>query len=272
MTADLSGIRHAVLDLDGTLYKGSRLFPCTVPFLQQLTALDIEYSFVTNNSSQSRADYCSKLQRLGVPAHADQIYTSAAGAMDYIRQTFPGVSRLALLGTPSLCDEFVAAGFVVDWATPEAVVVAFDTTLDYQRLCRTAYWIQQGLPFIATHPDLICPTDQPTVLVDCGAVCAALSAATGRHPVVLGKPSPVVLQQICSRHGLTPDQVVMVGDRLYTDMAMARSAGCVSVLVLTGEATRTEATEMYSPPDLIVEDVGELGIRLSMSKALEVIR
>jgi NagD protein len=148
---------------------------------------------------------------------------------------------------------------VVEWDAPEAVVVGFDTTLSYDRLCRAAYWIERGLPFVATHPDLVCPTDEPTVLVDCGSICACLSAATGRKPVVLGKPDPNILLELCARHCLQPRQVAMVGDRIYTDMAMAERAGTWAVLVLSGEATAADAAALSPPPDLVVGDVGELG-------------
>src|SRR5204862_4213464 len=137
--------------------------------------------------------------------------------------------------TPSLCRQFDEAGFQVTWDAPQAVIVGFDTTLTYERLCRAAYWISQGLPFIATHPDLVCPTDEPTVLVDCGSICACLTAATGRRPLVLGKPDPRILLDLAARHQLAPGQLAMVGDRLYTDIAMARAAGALAVLVLTGE-------------------------------------
>jgi ribonucleotide monophosphatase NagD (HAD superfamily) len=146
-------------------------------------------------------------------------------------------------------------------------VVGFDTELVYARLCRTAYWISQGKPFIATHPDRICPTDQPTVLVDCGAVCAALEKAAGRAPdVVLGKPDPCMLRGILHRHALKAEELAMVGDRLYTDMAMARKAGALGVLVLTGETTRAAAERHAPPPDLILSGLAELGERLQAAK------
>jgi hypothetical protein len=119
---------------------------------------------------------------------------------------------------------------------PQAVVVGFDMTLSYDRLCKAAYWISTGLPFIATHPDMVCPTDQSTVLVDCGAICACLTAATGRWPVVLGKPDPAILLNLCVRHAVAPEEMAMVGDRIYTDIVMAQKAGAVAVLVLSGEA------------------------------------
>jgi NagD protein len=219
-------------------------------------------TFLTNNSSKSVADYLAHLRGLRIAARDDQIRTSMHCTVDYLRKELPDVRRLYILGTPSLRREFIAAGFedVGDESEPQALVVGFDTGLVYPRLCKAAWWIKQGKPFIATHPDRVCPTDQPTVLVDCGAVCACLESATGRAPAaVLGKPDPWMLRGILDRHGLRPEQLAMVGDRLYTDMAMARRAGVVGVLVLTGEATAEEAARCPTPPDLVVPSLKELG-------------
>lgn len=263
---DLARIRHVALDLDGTIYRGSRLFPTTRPFLDRLMRLGISHTFLTNNTSRSKADYVRKLRDFGLDADEARIYTPADSTLAYLRGRLPGVRALAVLGTPSLCEQFEEAGFTVGWDAPDAVVVGFDTTLTYDRLCRTAYWISRGLPFIATHCDLVCPTDQPTVLVDCGAICACLTAATGRSPVVLGKPDPSMLLELCEQLGLRPEQVAMVGDRIYTDMAMARRAGVLAVLVLTGEASAADAAASPEKPDLIVDDIGELGARLEQAR------
>ena len=263
MHRDMRNIRHVVLDMDGTIYKGSLLFECTVPFLEGLRTSGIGYTFLTNNTSHSKSDYVRKLRALGIGAMEADIYTAADATIDYLRMHLPYVQRLALLGTPSLCEQFAGEGFTVDFSEPQAVVVGFDTTLDYNRLCRTAWWISQGLPYLATHPDLVCPTDEPTVLVDCGAICAALNAATGRTPIVLGKPDPKILEGVARKHGLNMDAIAMVGDRLYTDVAMAQRAGALAVLVLSGEATREEAEASAPPPDVIVENVGELGVLLA---------
>src|SRR5437773_2616438 len=163
-----------------------------------------------------------------------------------------------------MLEEFSGAGFVIEPDSPanepDAVVVGFDTTLTYPRLCRAAWWIAQGKPYFATNPDRICPTDQPTVLVDCGALCAALEAATGCPPAaVLGKPDPAMIRGILHRHSLQPESLAMVGDRLYTDIAMARRAGALGVLVLTGETTAAQAGRHVPAPDLIVKDINELG-------------
>jgi NagD protein len=229
--------------------------------------LGIGYTFLTNNPSKSVADYLAHLRRLGIQATEQQLYTSAQATIEYLHAHQPAVKRLFVLGTPSMCDEFARAGFELlpesADSVPDAVVAGFDTTLTYPRLCRAAWWIKQGKPYFATNPDFVCPTDQPTVLVDCGSICAALEKATGRAPdAVLGKPEPAMLEGILRRFGFQAEELAMVGDRLYTDVVMAHRLGALSVLVLTGEAT-AEAAKNYQPsPDLVLADVGEFGRRL----------
>lgn len=259
----LNRIRHFALDLDGTLYLGGRVFPWTVPFLDRLGELGIGHTFFTNNSSKSTRQYVEQLQKMGIDATADDIYSSTHSTLDYLREQRPRVKRLFVLGTPGLQEEFAENGFSVvgDEHTdePDAVIVGFDTTLTFARACRAAYWLAQGKPFIATHPDRICPTDQPTCLPDCAAICAMLTTATGRTPdVVLGKPSPRMLEGVCNRHGIAANEIAVVGDRLYTDMAMARAAGALGVLVLSGETTAEQAAIANPAPDLVVANVGEL--------------
>jgi NagD protein len=263
---DLSRVRHAVLDMDGTLYRGTRLFATTLPFLECLRNLGIGRTFLTNNTSRSKADYVAKLQELGMEARATEIYTPAESTIAYLRSRLPQAKAIALVGTPSLAQEFTDAGFAMNWDSPDAVVVGFDTTLTYERLCRAAYWVSAGLPFLATHPDLVCPTDEPTVLVDCGSLCACLTAATGRRPMVFGKPNPSILLELSDRLHVAREQMLMVGDRIYTDMKMAREAGVPAVLVLTGETTAEDAASLPHPPDLTVADIGQLGELLEAAR------
>jgi HAD superfamily hydrolase (TIGR01450 family) len=151
-------------------------------------------------------------------------------------------------------------------APPDAVLVGFDTALTYARLCRAAWWIAQGKPFFATNPDRICPTNEPTVLVDCGSITAALVTATGRSPLAVpGKPNPAMLQGILNHHSLAPENLAMIGDRLYTDMEMAHRAGVFGVLVLTGEATAAQAKKHTPAPDLVVPTLAEFGELLQSS-------
>jgi HAD superfamily hydrolase (TIGR01450 family) len=250
--------------MDGTIYKGGTVFEATDPFLHLLRELGIGYTFLTNNSSKSVNEYLTHLRRLGIPATEKQVYTSTQATLEFLHEKWPAIRRLFVLGTPSMCGQIQAAGFALlpdsPQEVPDAVIVGFDSTLTYARLCRAAWWIKQGKPWFATNPDRVCPTDQPTTLVDCGAICAALEAATGRTPdAVLGKPDPAVIRGIRHRHALAPEDLAMVGDRLYTDILMAHRAGVLGVLVLTGEATAAEAKAFSPAPDLVVSGLEELG-------------
>ena len=250
--------------MDGTVYLNNTVFPTTAPFLSLLGRLGIGHTFLTNNPSKSTAEYLAHLNQMGIRATADQLYTSTQSTIDFLKKNFPEVRRLFVLGTTGLCDELKNAGFELtpdDPNTPpDAVLVGFDKTLTYPRLCRAAWWIKQGKPFFATNPDLVCPTDEPTVLVDCGSITAALEKATSRTPdAVLGKPDPAMLHGILERHSLEPENLAMVGDRLYTDMAMAHRAGILGVLVLTGEASAAEAERHLPKPDLIIPTLKEFG-------------
>lgn len=282
MKEKLSRIKHLALDMDGTIYMGSTLFPYTLKFLSDMKEAGIGYSFLTNNPSRSVADYLKKLEGLGIQADEGNMYTTSLAAIDYIRTHHPSAKRLFMLGTPSMVSQFEKAGFEAcaddPDDVPDVLVVAFDMTLEYSRLCRAAWWASQGVPYVATNPDRVCPTDQRTVLVDCGSLCKCIEHATGRRPdIILGKPDPNMLMGILDRHGLQPDEIAMVGDRIYTDTAMAHNAGAFGVLVLSGETTletaeavaedvRTNPAPEFFPPDLICRDIKELGELLLMAR------
>lgn len=275
MKAKLRKIKRLALDMDGTIYLGSRLFPFTLDFLKSMRDNGIGYSFLTNNPTKSVADYLQKLAKMGIEANEDNMYTTSLAAIDYIKTHYPSAKRLFMLGTPSMVSQFEKAGFeaCADDAedVPDVLVVAFDTTLEYPRLCRAAWWASQGIPYVATNPDRVCPTDQKVVLVDCGSLCKCIEHATNRKPdIVLGKPDPNMLTGIMQRHGLEADEIAMIGDRIYTDTATAHNAGAVGVLVLSGETTietalavaedaRTNPAPEFFPPDFIVRDIQELG-------------
>lgn len=260
----LRKIRHVALDMDGTIYMGMTLFPYTKSFLESLRKMGITYSFLTNNPSTSIPDYLKKLSGMGIEATEEEMYTTALATIDYIKRNYPDAHRLFLLGTPSMISEFEKAGFesVADSAEerPDVVVVAFDKTLEYSRLCRAAWWVAEGLPYIATNPDRVCPTDQPTVLVDCGSICKCIEHATSRCPdIVLGKPDPNMLAGVRERYGVEAEEVAMVGDRIYTDVQMAFNAGAFGVLVLSGETTLQIEAEAPRKPDLTAANIAVLG-------------
>lgn len=205
----LAGIRHVALDMDGTIYMGSTLFGFTVPFLEKLRSAGIGYSFLTNNPSKSIGDYIDKLRGLGIECSPEEMYTSSLATIDYIRANHPDIHRLFILGTPSMVQEFRTAGFEITEASaedePDGLIVGFDMTLDYERLCCASWWASRGKPYFATNPDRVCPTDRQTVLVDCGAICKCIEWATGRCPdIVLGKPDKNMLSGITARYAVRP--------------------------------------------------------------------
>lgn len=279
----LRPLKHLALDMDGTIYLGSNLFPFTIGFLDSMEKAGVGHSFLTNNPTRSVADYLHKLEGMGIHATEDNMYTTSLAAIDYIRKTYPEAKRLFMLGTPSMVSQFVKAGFEAcaddPDDVPDVLVVAFDTTLVYPRLCRAAWWAAQGIPYVATNPDRVCPTDQRVILVDCGSLQRCIEHATGRKPdIVLGKPDPTMLYGIMDRHGIKPEEIAMIGDRIYTDTAMAHNAGAVGVLVLSGETTletalkvaedaRTNPNPEFYPPDVIVRDIAELGELILAAKA-----
>lgn len=279
----LRPLKHLALDMDGTIYLGSNLFPFTIGFLDSMEKAGVGHSFLTNNPTRSVADYLHKLEGMGIHATEDNMYTTSLAAIDYIRKTYPEAKRLFMLGTPSMVSQFEKAGFEAcaddPDDVPDVLVVAFDTTLVYPRLCRAAWWAAQGIPYVATNPDRVCPTDQRVILVDCGSLQRCIEHATGRKPdIVLGKPDPTMLYGIMDRHGIKPEEIAMIGDRIYTDTAMAHNAGAVGALVLSGETTletalkvaedaRTNPNPEFYPPDVIVRDIAELGELILAAKA-----
>jgi HAD superfamily hydrolase (TIGR01450 family) len=271
----LQAVKYVALDMDGTIYKGGTLFPFTIASLRALKDLHIRYSFLTNNPTKSVREYVRHLQHIGIPAAPDEMYTSAQATIDYLHIRRPNIKRLFILGTPGMIAEFEEAGFIAvrddPNDRPDAVVVAFDTSLAYPRLCRAAWWVAEKLPYIATNPDKVCPTDKPTVLVDCGSICAAIEQATGRKPdIVIGKPDARMLDGIMQKYALQPHEIAMVGDRIYTDIALAKNTRALGVLVLTGEARREDLATSTLQPDIVVNDLSEFCAMLRDSRQFSV--
>lgn len=258
----LRPVKTFLLDLDGTLYLGDRLFDWTVGFLDVLRSCGLGRIFMTNNSSRNAAEYVAKLRRLGISdAEAAEVITSGQSAMLYLAE-HAELERIFVLGTNALVDEVRAAGRTALTDRPEsadALLVGYDTTLTFERLSGAAIALEHGAKFLATHPDRGCP-DPRGMLPDCGALCACLESVTGRHvEETFGKPSSWMLQLALQRTGLSTPQMALVGDRLYTDIAMAAAGGMSSVLVLSGETQRSDVADAAIRPDLVFDHVGDLG-------------
>jgi HAD superfamily hydrolase (TIGR01457 family) len=255
--ARLAEVRGFLLDMDGTLYLGERLLPGAPRLIETLQARGLRYLFLTNNSSKDSRQYADKLARLGLPATAGQVLTSGAATALYLQRERPG-ARVYVVGTPALEAEFAARGFKLTGADPEVAVLGFDTTLTYAKLWKLCDLVGAGLPYLATHPDLVCPTETGT-MPDAGALIAAVRAATGRGPdVIVGKPNRLMVEMAAAQVGLPLARLAMVGDRLYTDMALGAAAGIPAILVLSGETRAADLAGAAQSPDLVLPDVGAL--------------
>jgi HAD superfamily hydrolase (TIGR01457 family) len=245
------------IDMDGTFFLGQRLLPGGLDFLALLNARGIPFSFLTNNSSKSPEDYRRKLIGLGLAAGDARVYTSGEATIAYLHRRYPG-KRVFLLGTESLAEQFRAAGVVLDEKTPEVAVLGYDTGLTYPRLTRFCDLVRAGLPYVATHPDVNCPVEGGFA-PDTGSFMALIEASTGRKAdVVIGKPNPLIIAGLAERFGVKPSEIVMVGDRLYTDIALGTTAGVGTVLVLSGETKMGDLENSPYQPDLVCEDLAEL--------------
>ena len=251
-----SQLRQVFLDMDGTIYLGSRLFPTTIPFLEYLKKKKIGYAFLSNNSSYSTEDYIARLARLGIAAAPEDFYTSQDYTIDYLKNLPDRPRRLYWLGMDSVWKTFAEAGFERDDRAPERVIVGFDRSLTYEKLCRAAWHLKCGVPGIATHPDRFCPTDQETWLPDCGSFIACLETATGVKLKVLGKPDPGMLIAAAQRRNCTAAEVMMVGDRLGTDIRIGRNAHALTAWIISDTEENRAVTDVT--PDLRVRDLGEL--------------
>jgi len=233
-----------VLDLDGTMYLSDVLLPGAREFIAYLGATGKRFVFITNNSSKTAKEYVEKLTRLGIPATLENVYTSLDATIAWlVRQEG---RRVYALGTASFTKQLEQAGFTITDNRPDWVLLGYDTTIDYEKIRRAARVIRAGARFVATHPDINCPTSDGPV-PDAGAFIRLFEAATGKSPVICGKPYPSMVEGALGRLGGKPERAAIVGDRLYTDMAMGRAAGILAVLVLSGETH--EADIAHAPED-----------------------
>lgn len=249
-----------LLDMDGTLYLGDRLFPFTAEFLQQIRNSGGTYLFVTNNSSKSVEDYVTALGRLGIAAAREDFMTSSQATAYYLHRHHEG-QTLYVCGTESLKKELRGEGFSVteDLDRVDCIVMGFDTELTFKKLRDVSYLLltHPDIPYIATNPDLVCPTDFGSV-PDCGSICIGIKNATGREPLVIGKPSPLMPLLAMERLGIGAEATCLVGDRIYTDVKSGLNAGVTAILVMSGETTQTILDASEEKPDLVLRDCGEI--------------
>jgi HAD superfamily hydrolase (TIGR01457 family) len=256
----LQSMKLFLFDMDGTLYLGNQLYPFTIELLNTIKANGGKYLFMTNNSSKSVLDYVKKLEKLGIKATREEFMTSSQATAFYLHKHHEG-QRLYVCGTESLKEELRSEGFTVTTNLDEVdcIVMGFDTELTFQKLHDVSYLLltRPELPYIATNPDLVCPTEFGSV-PDCGSVCIGIKNATGREPIVIGKPSPLMPQLAMEKLGIAKEETCVVGDRIYTDVKSGLNAGITGILVLSGETTREILEASEDKPHLVLENAGQI--------------
>ena len=256
---DIGRKRLFLLDMDGTIYLDNDLFPGTKPFLDWVREKGGRYLFLTNNSSRSAAAYVEKLGRLGIGAEKEDFLTSVDALIADLQAGVP--RRLCyVFGTESFRSQLSEAGIPVTDHLEEGIdclLIGFDTELTFQKLEDACILLNRGVDFIATNPDWVCPTWYGSV-PDCGSVCEMLFRATGRRPLVIGKPQPAMARLAMERTGFPPAETLVVGDRLYTDVACGVNAGVDTAFVLSGEGTLEDLERSDVKPAFIFDDIAAL--------------
>jgi len=245
--------RLFLLDMDGTIYLGNRLFDWTLPFLEFIDKIGGEYIFFTNNSSKSKSQYLDKLAKMGIAADDSQLVTSTCAAIAYLGEHHGG-QRIFPLGTAAFAAELAASGIEIGGECADVLVLAYDTELTYQKIEIACKILRGGAAFIATNPDMVCPGEDGD-LPDCGCIAQMLECATGRRPVYTGKPAPIMPRLALARSKFAPTETLLIGDRLYTDIACGNAANIDTALVLTGEATLEAAKTSPHQPTFIFNNL-----------------
>lgn len=253
----LSRVKCFVLDMDGTIYLEDNLFPYTKKVLERITNSGRDYCFFTNNSSKRLDDYITKLNAMDIPVTREKLFISNHVIMEYLKKSHPGKS-IYLVGTNSLRQEFEDGGFTLTEEEPDLVILGFDTSLTYEKLRKACDYIRHGAMYYGINPDLNCPVENLEYIPDCGSIARLIEASTGQFPEFFGKPSKRVLEYVTAHTGYGEEEIAIVGDRLYTDIAAAKGTKATSILVLTGESTIEDIEKQGIQPDIIFDSIEDL--------------
>ena len=247
-----------LLDMDGTLYLGDKLFEYCVPFLNRIKESGGRYVFLTNNSSRGVESYINKMSGFGIETNTDDYFTSVDAAIYlFSEKTY---SKIYALGTASFVKQLSDAGMPVTTEYSEDIdclLVGYDTELDYKKLIDASKLLIKGVDYYATNPDWVCPTEWGCV-PDCGSICEMLSHVNGRKPIFIGKPQPEMILLAMRKYGFSKEETVVIGDRIYTDVASGINAGVDSYFVLSGEGTLDDIEKYGIKPTAVFNNVGDI--------------
>ena len=253
-------IQCFILDMDGTLYLGNKLIDGALDFIKKVTSSNRLYFFLTNNSSKNSRDYQKKLAKLGIESSIEQTINSGQVTADYIKK-LQADATVYLVGTNSLHQEFQKANLKIATERTQKIdfiVLGFDTTLNYQKLWDAHDLILKGVPYLATNPDYVCPLENGKTMPDCGSMISLLKASTGREPLIIGKPNPLMVDYVLKKSGIPKGKTALIGDRLYTDIQTGINAGITSILVLSGETRECDLKNCQEKPDYVFPDLKEI--------------
>jgi 4-nitrophenyl phosphatase len=247
--------------MDGVLYRGETALGGVQDALNALAVRDRRFMLATNNSMSTPASYVTKLAGMGIEVEEEAILTAGLATRDYLLETLPPESGIFVIGMPALREQLFTGTSLrpVQYGEeqPAAVVVGLDLAFDYAKLKAANQAIREGALFVATNADATLPTESGLV-PGAGSIVAAVAVASGTAPVVIGKPETLLLEKALERIGVAPEEGVMIGDRLDTDIVAGHRAGMLTVLVLTGVSTRDEVPTAEVLPDLVVTDLTAL--------------
>ncbi len=255
-------IMALILDMDGVLWRGSQPIGDLPAIFRQIQSLGLQVTLATNNATKTPEGHLEKVRSYGVELSPHQVVSSSQAAADYLQQRFPGGGRVYVVGEPPLAQALAEAGYLPADEGVMAVVAGLDRSFTYDKLSRATVLIRHGAAFIGTNPDLTFPT--PGGLVPgAGSILAAIEAASGVKPVIVGKPSPRMYEIALKRMGVAPENTLVIGDRLETDISGAQAIGCRSAVVLSGVSTIEQVNAWKPAPDWIADDLASLLASLS---------
>lgn len=250
-------VKALIIDMDGVLWKADHPIGDLPAIFKRIQQTGLKAIFATNNSTRTVDKYVERLHQFGIEADPEQIVTSSIAAAHLMKKRYPGGGPVFIVGETGLIDTLKSNGFYQQEENVLAVVAGMDTTATYAKLSQATLLIHAGAAFYATNPDSTFPTPRGPAM-GAGGLIAAIEASSGVKPIIAGKPFTPMMDLVLEKLRLAPDEILVVGDRLNTDIQAGKNIGSITALVLTGISTREEAEALDSPPDIIAADFATL--------------
>ncbi len=265
MKNDLKNIECFLLDMDGTIYLDDNVIDGTLEFLETLKKQGKRAFYITNNSSRTAEEYVTKLAKMNIQASTEDFFTSADALVYFLNKMNAG-KKAFILGTPAYEKFMENKGFTlvkeyteVPEERPDTVILAFDTTLTYEKLRIACDYIKEGVRYVATHPDMVCPAANGKTIPDAGSFMLLIEGVTGKRPeLIAGKPDPCMVNMICELTNCPKEKAAVIGDRLHTDILSGINAGVNTICVLTGETTEETLSTSPVKPDYVLNSIKDL--------------